>query len=75
MVAILMMSAKLAALDLLKINIFSNKIYDVIISFHDITEKIKFYHVTQMILYMWSCETIFGNSSISMRKVIKTSIL
>ena len=74
MVAILM-SAKLATLGLLKINTLSNKIYDAIISFYDITDKIKFYHVTQMILYMWSCETIFDNSSISMRKVIKTSIL
>ena len=37
MVAILMMSAKLATLGLLKIKLFENKGYDVIISAHDMT--------------------------------------
>ena len=37
MVAILMMSAKLATLGLLKIKLFQNKGYDVIISVHDVT--------------------------------------
>ena len=40
MVAILMMSAKLAALSLLKIKIFWNKGYDIIIYIHVITNKI-----------------------------------
>ena len=39
MVAILMMSAKLATLGFLKIKIFSSKDYDVIISVHDLTNK------------------------------------
>ena len=40
MVAILMMSAKLATLSLSKITIFRNTGYDVIISAHDVTNKI-----------------------------------
>ena len=39
MVAILMMSTKLAALDLLKIKLFQNTGYDVIISVHDVTKN------------------------------------
>ena len=35
-----MMSAKLAALGLLKMKLFSNKDYDVIISVHYVTNKI-----------------------------------
>ena len=48
MVSILMTSAKLAALSLLKIMVFRNKVYYVIISVSDVTKK--FYHVTQIIL-------------------------
>ena len=40
MVIILMMSAKMATLGLLKIKIFLNKGYDVIIFVHDFTNKI-----------------------------------
>ena len=40
MVAILMISAKLATLDPLKIKIFWNKVYDIIIPVHDVTNKI-----------------------------------
>ena len=40
MVTILMMSAKLATPGLLKIKIFQNKGYDVIIPNHDVTNKI-----------------------------------
>ena len=47
MVAILMISLKLATIHLLK-KIFWNKGYDVIISVYDVTNK--FYHVTQIIL-------------------------
>ena len=39
MVKILMMSAKMATLDLLKIKIFQNKGYDVINSVYDVTSK------------------------------------
>ena len=40
MVKILMMSTKMAALALLKVKVFWNKGYDVIISVHDVTKKI-----------------------------------
>ena len=40
MVAILMMSAKLATLGLLKIKVFSKKNYDVIIYTHDISNQL-----------------------------------
>ena len=40
MVTIVMMSAELVTLDLLKIKIFSNKFYDVIILVHDVTNII-----------------------------------
>ena len=39
MVTILMMSAKMATLGLLKIKVFWNKGYDVIISVNDVTNK------------------------------------
>ena len=52
MVTILMMSAKMAILSLLKMKVFLNKGYDVIISVYDVINKI--YHVTQIILQMWS---------------------
>ena len=39
MVLVLMMSAKLAPLDLFKIKTFSNKSYDVIICVHDVSNK------------------------------------
>ena len=48
MVAILMMPAKLTTLDFLKIKVFWNKGYNVLIFVHDITNKI--YQVTQVIL-------------------------
>ena len=54
MVTILMMSAKMATLGLLKIKIFWNKCYDVIICAYDVTNKS--YHVNQIILQMWSCD-------------------
>ena len=65
MVTILIMSAKMAAL---KIEVFWNKVYDVIISAHDVTRN---YHVTRIVdVVMW---LKFGNCSTSMREVI-TSI-
>ena len=40
MVTIMMMSAKAATLGLFKIKVFGNKGYEVIISLHDVTNKI-----------------------------------
>ena len=40
MVTIVMMSAELVTVDLLKIKAFSNKVYDVIMFVHDVTNII-----------------------------------
>ena len=48
MVTILVMSAKMATLGLLKIKVFRNKECDVIIP--DQASSTKFYHVTQIML-------------------------
>ena len=73
MVIILMMSAKMATPGLLKITVFWNKGYDVIISVDDVTNKILSRDSNYIIdVVMWPK---FGNCSISMRKVIITSIL
>ena len=39
------------------------------------TSPTKSYQVAQIMLYMWSCDQYFGNSRVSMREVIMTSIL
>ena len=39
MVTILIMSAKMAALGVLKINVFLNKVYGIIASVHDVTNR------------------------------------
>ena len=73
MVTILMMSAKMATPGLLKITVFWNKGYDVIISVHDVTNKILSRDSNYIVdVVMWPK---FGNTSISMREVIITSIL
>ena len=68
-----MMSAKTATLGLLKIKVFWDKGYDVIISVHEFPDKIlpcdSNYNVD---MFMWPK---FGNCSISMREVIISSIL
>ena len=72
MVKILMMS-NMATLGLLKIKVFWNKSYDVIIYVDDITHKIlscDLNHITDVV--MWPK---FGNSSIYMSEVNITSIL
>ena len=58
---------------LLKITVFWNKDFDIIIPVDDVTNKI-LSHDSNYILdvFIW---TKFGNSSISMREVIITSIL
>ena len=73
MAKILMMSAKMATPDILKIRVFWNKGYDVIISDHYVTNKFLSRDSNYIIdVVMWSK---FGNCSITMRKVIITSIL
>ena len=68
-----MMSAKMATPGLLKITVFWNKGYDVIISVHDVTNKILSRDSNYIIdVVMWPK---FGNSSICIREVIITSIL
>ena len=73
MVTILMMSAKITTPGLLKIRVFWNKGYDVIIFVYDVTNKILSRDSNYIIdAVMWPK---FGNCNISMRKVIITSIL
>ena len=68
-----MMSAKMATPDLLKITVFWNKGYDVIIPVDDVTNKILSRDSNYIVdVVMWPK---FGNSSISMREVTITSIL
>ena len=73
MVTILMMSAKITALGLLKIKVFWNKGYDVIISVHGVTNK-KLSRDLYFIVDVVMCPK-FGNTGISTREVIITSIL
>ena len=72
MVTTLMMSAKIATLGFLEINIFWNKGYDVIMSVHDVTNKILSRDSNYTVdVVSWPKS---GCSGISMREVI-TSIL
>ena len=73
MVTIFMISAKMVTPALVKIKVFWNKGYDVIVSVSDATNKILSRDSNYIIdVVMWPK---FGNCSISMRKVIITSIL
>ena len=73
MVTTLVISAKMAALGLLKIKVFWNKGYRVITAVHDVTCKVLSRDSTYIVdVVMWPK---FGNSSISMREVFITSIL
>ena len=68
-----MMPVKMATPGIVKITVFWNKGYDVIISIHDVTNKILSRDPNHFVdVFMWSK---FGNANISMRKVITTSIL
>ena len=70
MVTVFMMPAKMATVGLLKIKLFWNNSYDVKISYHDVTNKI----LSRESNYI--AEVVkFGNSSISLREIIITSIL
>ena len=72
MVTILIMSAKMATPGLLKIKIFWNKGYDVIISVHEVFNKILSCDSNYIADVMWPK---FGNSNFSMRDVIIASAL
>ena len=68
-----MMSAKMATPGLLKITVIWNKGYDVIIIVDDVINKILSRDLNYIVdLLMWPK---FGNTNISMREVITTSIL
>ena len=61
MVTIFMMSGKLATLGLLKMKVFWNKGYDVIISVHDVRNKILSHNANYIVdVVLWPK---FGNSS------------
>ena len=67
------MSAKMATPGLLKIMVLWNKVYGVIIPVDDVTNKILSRDSNYIAdVFIWPK---FGNSSISMREVITTSIL
>ena len=73
MVAILMMSAKLATVDLLKIKAFWYKGCDLLISIHDATKRLLSRDWNYIVnVVMWPK---FSNSSITMREVILTFTL
>ena len=73
MFTILMMSTKITTPGLLKIRVFWNNGYDVIIFVDDVTNKILSRDSNYIIdAVMWPK---FGNCTISMRKVIITSVL
>ena len=73
MVTISMMPAKMATPGLLKIKVFWNIGYDVILFVQDFTNKILLRDSNYTVeVVMWPK---FGNSSISMRKAIITLIL
>ena len=68
-----MMSAKMATPGLLKIMVFWNKGYDVIIPVDEVTNKILSRDSNYIVdAFIWPK---FGNCSISMREVITNSIL
>ena len=73
MVAILKMSAKLATLGPLKIKVFWNKGYDVIIYVYEVTNQILSRDSNCIVDVIMLPK--FGNSSIYTREVIITSIL
>ena len=70
MVAILMMLEKISVLGLLRIKVFWNKNYDIIISVHDVTNKVLSRYSNYVVDDVQSLV-----SSISMREVIITSTL
>ena len=73
MVTILMISAKMTTLDLLKIKVYENKDYNVKNPLHDVTNKDLWCDSNSLVeMVIWPK---FGNSSISIKEVIIMSIL
>ena len=73
MVTILMISVKLPTSGLLKIKIFQNKGYNVVVLDYDVTNKIFLRNLNYMVdVIMWPK---FGSTSISIKEFIITSIL
>ena len=73
MVTVLMMSTKIVTLGLLKIKVFWNKGYDIMISVHYVTNKTLTHDPNCIVnVVMWPK---FGNSSTSVTEVIIISIL
>ena len=73
MVTVLLVSAKITTLGLLKIKVFWNKGYDVIIFVHDVTNIILLRDSNYIVdSIMWPK---FGNSNISLREVTIASVL
>ena len=73
MVTILMISTKLATLELPEIKLLWNNGYEVVNFFHDVSDKILSRDSNYIVdVIMWPK---FGNSSVSMREVIIASIL
>ena len=69
----MLMSAKLATLGLLKIKVLRSKGYDLIISVHDVTNKMLSRDLNYIVnLVMWPK---FGNFGVPMRDVFITLIL
>ena len=63
----------MAAPSLLKITVFLNKVYDIIIRVDDVIDKILSRNLNYIVdVFMWPK---FGNSSISITEVVTTSIL
>ena len=70
MVVFLMMFAKFATLDLLKIKVFWNKDDDVMIFVNDVTNKVLLHESNYIVDVVML--TKFGNSNVSMKEVIIT---
>ena len=71
MVIVLMMSAKMATLGVIKIKLFWSKAYDVIVSVDDVNKKFLSSDSNYFVDVVISPK--FGNSSISRAKVIIAS--
>ena len=67
------MSAKMANPGLLKITVFWNKSYDIIIPVNDVTSKVVSRDSNYTVDVLMRPK--FGNSTISMKEVITTSVL
>ena len=73
MITILMISAKMATIDVLKIKVLWIKGFEVMIFVHDISNKILLHDSNYIVdVVIWPK---FGNCNISMWKVILISIL